>query len=284
MSKPLISVLIPTYNQPELAARAIQSCLQQNFTNYEIIIGDDSTNDKIKNLVQGNFKDSRIKYIKNSESLGSSRNWNKLIDAASGNYIKFLHHDDFFIDPKALEKLILPLQNDASLSFSFCPHAGVGADGKVVHVHASNPAQVELLKTNPYALFEVGNGIGCPSTTLYKNFTNFHFDTELKWFVDMEFYARYLDAVGGLCFVEEILVGVSYFSEHQITQTCLNNAGVELPELLHIYKNLLLNNQASKLNRSWILDFLKKYEINSRSEAAAIKGASDEILNSLYSD
>jgi glycosyltransferase involved in cell wall biosynthesis len=64
MSKPIVSVIIPTYNRKDLLERAIKSVLTQTFLNWELIIVDDGSTDGTRDLVE-NFQrvDPRIKYI-----------------------------------------------------------------------------------------------------------------------------------------------------------------------------------------------------------------------------
>ena len=49
--QPLVSILIPTYNKPKYAQEALESALAQTYENIEIIIGDDSTNEEVKEMV-----------------------------------------------------------------------------------------------------------------------------------------------------------------------------------------------------------------------------------------
>jgi glycosyltransferase involved in cell wall biosynthesis len=64
MNKPIVSIIIPTYNRKDLLERAIKSVLTQTFLNWELIIVDDGSTDGTRDLVE-NFQrvDPRIKYI-----------------------------------------------------------------------------------------------------------------------------------------------------------------------------------------------------------------------------
>jgi glycosyltransferase involved in cell wall biosynthesis len=94
MTKPLISICIPTYNGEQYLAECINSCLNQTFTDYEIIICDDGSNDKTISIIES-YKNPKIKLFKNKENLGLVGNWNKCIDLSSGQWIKFVFQDDF---------------------------------------------------------------------------------------------------------------------------------------------------------------------------------------------
>jgi len=100
--KTLISIVIPTYNRPELLKKAIQSVLDQTYTNFEIIIIDDSsTKDNEKNIKSFNKKN--IIYIKNKTRKGGGYSRNIGIKKAKGEFIAFLDDDDEWM-PQKLEK------------------------------------------------------------------------------------------------------------------------------------------------------------------------------------
>lgn len=89
------SVIIPVYNRASLIGETIQSVLNQNFTDFELIIIDDASTDNTFNVINA-FVDSRIRVIRNNknEERGASRN--KGIKASKGQYICFLDSDDLF--------------------------------------------------------------------------------------------------------------------------------------------------------------------------------------------
>ncbi|MGQ0453214.1 glycosyltransferase family 2 protein, partial [Bacillus sp. SS-TM] len=69
---PLVSILIPTYNRPHYFKIALESALAQTYSNIEIIIGDDSTNDETATLIREQYLPNykNITYIRNTPTLG----------------------------------------------------------------------------------------------------------------------------------------------------------------------------------------------------------------------
>lgn len=103
--KPLASVIIPTYNREKYIKRAIESALNQTYRNIEIIIVNDGSTDKTKEVLQPYFTDQRIHYIY-QENQGVSKARNNGIKVAKGKYIALLDSDDFWRDPQKLEKQV----------------------------------------------------------------------------------------------------------------------------------------------------------------------------------
>ena len=101
--KPLISVIIPTFNRETLLKRAIISVLNQTYQNLEIVIIDDASKDGTEKLVN-NFQDSRINYFKNDRNQGVQISRNRGLEIAKGLFISFLDDDDFWLKEKIEEQ------------------------------------------------------------------------------------------------------------------------------------------------------------------------------------
>lgn len=94
-----VSVIIPVYNGEKYINQAIESVLQQTYTNYEIIVVDDGSTDNSKQILSPYF--DKIKYIyQKNQGVATARN--KGLEIATGNYIAFLDQDDYFL-PNKLE-------------------------------------------------------------------------------------------------------------------------------------------------------------------------------------
>jgi len=90
---PYFSIIIPMYNRERFIARAINSCLKQDFENFEIIVVDDGSKDGSVNVVKG-YTDSRIKLICHDVNLGVGPARNTGVDAASGEWVICFDSDD----------------------------------------------------------------------------------------------------------------------------------------------------------------------------------------------
>ena len=95
--KPLVSVVIPTYNRGWILAEAIDSVLSQDFKDYELIVVDDGSTDNTKEILDLYSEDIIVIRQKN-RGVSSARN--RGIDSASGTYIAFLDSDDLWLQEK----------------------------------------------------------------------------------------------------------------------------------------------------------------------------------------
>ena len=103
---PKVSVILATYKGSRFIRRAIQSVLVQTFSNYELIIIDDSPDDVTSQVIKEFANESRIIYIKNIKRLGRCTSVNMGMDKAKGSYIARIDDDDAWIDAGKLEKQV----------------------------------------------------------------------------------------------------------------------------------------------------------------------------------
>src|SRR4051812_9780552 len=90
---PKVTVLMPVYNASAFLPEAIDSILQQTFTDFEFIIINDGSTDHSEEIIRG-FDDVRIKYIKVSPNRGIVAALNTGLDLAQGTYIARMDADD----------------------------------------------------------------------------------------------------------------------------------------------------------------------------------------------
>jgi glycosyltransferase involved in cell wall biosynthesis len=96
--KPFFSIIIPLYNRERTISRAIDSILNQTFTDFEIIIVDDCSKDKSPEIVKSmQLSDSRIIYLRNEENKERCVTRNIGIQNSKGRYICFLDSDDYHL-------------------------------------------------------------------------------------------------------------------------------------------------------------------------------------------
>jgi glycosyltransferase involved in cell wall biosynthesis len=113
--KPLVSIIIPTYNRARDIERALKSVLAQTYPNWEALIVDNYSSDNTDDVVKG-FNDTRMRLFKihNDGVVAASRN--EGIKHAIGEYIAFLDSDDWWL-PRKLEVSLQYLKQGADVVY-----------------------------------------------------------------------------------------------------------------------------------------------------------------------
>ena len=123
---PKISVLMPVYNTCEAHLRqAIESILNQTFTDFEFLILNDASSDASVEPVIKSYDDPRIIYAANERNLGISSSRNKLMDMARGEYLAVMDHDDISL-PERLEKEAAYLDAHPDVGLVCCQTGNIG--------------------------------------------------------------------------------------------------------------------------------------------------------------
>jgi glycosyltransferase involved in cell wall biosynthesis len=116
--KPAISVLMPAYNTEKYIATAIESILNQTFSNFELIIIDDCSKDKTWEIIKEYEKrDERLRSYKNDQNLKISKTLNKAISLAKGKYLVRMDADDWSY-PDRLHKQFLFMEMNENIVIS----------------------------------------------------------------------------------------------------------------------------------------------------------------------
>jgi glycosyltransferase involved in cell wall biosynthesis len=109
---PKVSVITISHNRPSLLSRSIASALSQDYSDFELIVVDDSSSNKPWRVVNS-FEDPRIKYIRLESEITPSAADNVGIKSAHGDYITFLDDDDEWL-PTKLSKQVMAFDRAGS--------------------------------------------------------------------------------------------------------------------------------------------------------------------------
>ena len=131
MSNPLISICIPTYKRTDLLKKLLDSIKIQTFKNFEILVNDNSPDNSVELLVNSYLPGLPVLYKRNEPAVSAGVNCIRVMQRASGDWIKVMHDDDDFATPESLKTFV-----DAALcsgkDFIFCAttQVWVGSDKK----------------------------------------------------------------------------------------------------------------------------------------------------------
>lgn len=113
MSSPLVSIGLPVFNSKKKVVKIINSLLNQDYKNIEIIISDNSNNFETLSIIKKKFSSKKIKYFKNKKNLGSIYNHNKSLIKSNGKYFMWLHDVDT-ISQNYISSCVHDLEEDKS--------------------------------------------------------------------------------------------------------------------------------------------------------------------------
>ena len=166
--KPLISIVIPTYNHAKFISKALKSVIDQTYKNWEAIIIDNESVDETYKLIN-DFNDSRIKYFKISNEGIIAKSRNLGIKEAKGDWIAFLDSDDWWTK----DKLEFCFNNiDEKVDFIYHDLEIINSKSKL-YLKKKNTKGRQLnkpiLKNLLLGLIKEGNAIGNSSVIVRKS-------------------------------------------------------------------------------------------------------------------
>lgn len=164
-----VSIIMITYNHEHFFEKAIQSILNQKVDfDYEIIIGDDASQDRTADLIKEYQRGypELIKFIERKKNIGVTKNLYDLILRAKGEYIAYLEGDDYWIDKNKLKNQVNFLEKNKSLIGVAHAHLRVNNNDVIVgKVQFSK----KIVTINMSHLLDT-NGLFHTATLVHRNF------------------------------------------------------------------------------------------------------------------
>lgn len=147
-----VSIITPAYNAEKYIAQTIEAVLRQTYTNWEMIIIDDCSDDNTSEVV-ASYSDPRIRYFKNEKKSGAAVSRNRALREARGKWIAFLDSDDLWM-PEKLEKQVGYMVKNG-YHFSYTNYSEIDDDGNPRGILWTGPKKISRMRM---AMF---NYMGC---------------------------------------------------------------------------------------------------------------------------
>jgi glycosyltransferase involved in cell wall biosynthesis len=114
-SCPTVSIGLPVFNGADLLGAAVESLLAQTFTDFELIISDNGSNDQTETVARRYAeKDPRVRYHRSDRNRGAAWNHTRVLELARGRYFKWAAHDDLCA-PQFVERCVGVLEQDPAV-------------------------------------------------------------------------------------------------------------------------------------------------------------------------
>ena len=214
------SIIIPTYNRIDKLRRAVNSVLQQTYSNYEILVIDDGSTDSTQKEFS-NFNLETLRYICIENSGGPAKPRNIGVNNSTGDWIAFLDSDDYWL-PNKLEVISNEIKNN---QFDVICHNEFMLDGLTGNkrINIYGPAIKDMYK---YLLY-CGNRLSTSATAVKSSFiknNSIKFDEDSKYLMveDYDYWLSIALKRGSFKFIKDVL-GVYDISNDSLTKNILLN-------------------------------------------------------------
>lgn len=156
-----VSIIIPVYNRQNVVLPAIESILNQTYTNFELIIVDDASTDSTRDIVE-TINDKRLKYIRLNRNVGAGAARNEGIINSKHQWVAFHDSDDIWVPTKLEKQVKLIQENIPTVIFtSFIRYKNRKREHIPDHRHI-NPVE------DMHKQLLLGNFIATPTVLLHK--------------------------------------------------------------------------------------------------------------------
>jgi glycosyltransferase involved in cell wall biosynthesis len=189
MDKPLVSVIIPTYNRDTYLREAIASVVKQSYAEIEILVIDDGSKQNYAEAICADYLNCNY-HFKENGGLSSARNFG--LSKAKGSFIAFLDDDDFWREDK-IEKQVSVLQEKEEVDLIHSGAAVVDKDSKPTGDFIGASKTKEHFRSGNVFWNALGVWVAKSPTPLIRKevfSSSFLFDEDIKVGEDVDFYQR----------------------------------------------------------------------------------------------
>ncbi|HTG51374.1 MAG TPA: glycosyltransferase family 2 protein [Candidatus Tectomicrobia bacterium] len=131
-STPLVSVGVFVYNGEQFLEESLDSILNQTFTAFELIISDNASTDRTREIAEAYARrDARIRYYRSESNMGAGWNARRVYELATGEYFKWAAADDL-LEPDLLRRCVEILESDPGCVVAYASTKEVDENGTFI--------------------------------------------------------------------------------------------------------------------------------------------------------
>lgn len=226
---PAISIILPTYNGARYIRQSIESCLQQTFTDFELIIVNDCSTDNTLSIInEYAAKDKRIKILNNPFNKKLPQSLNAGFEVARGAYFTWTSDDNYYA-PNALEKMYAAFQNEPNIDLVYADYTLINDKDVVTGTRTFGDINKSF-----------SQWLGCGACFLYKrevHFKNGGYNPAAFLIEDYDFFVR---AYTHAQFYYLPLTNLYFYREHGASLTATQSAVINDISKIFLERNLPL--------------------------------------------
>ncbi len=243
-----VSVIVPVYNTQDYLRKCLDSLIQQDFEDYEIVVVNDGSPDESQNIIDEYKKNPIIKsYVKVNGGLSDARNYG--LDRAEGEYIAFVDSDDY-IKSDMLRKMYDKAKKD-DLDVVVCDSINVYPDGNEVLVHSNLHYSDDEVKN-----YLIAAPMACTRMFKREIFDNIKFKVGI-YYEDLHLCPKVVNLTNKIGFVEE---GLYYYYQRDdsiMKQKKFNNKLLDIFTVLQSNKDMLGKDHPLEIEYMYITHLLR---------------------------
>jgi glycosyltransferase involved in cell wall biosynthesis len=252
-----ITILLPAYNAANYIKEAIESILNQSFSDFDLLIIDDASTDETSAVIKS-YSDTRIKLEKNSKNLKLAGTLNRGIDMIHSKYIVRMDADDIS-KPGRIERLVKFMEEnpETDVCSSWLETFGNGENQIMIFPVGDQKIKCELLFYS-----SVAHAASIWRTSSLKKY-NLRFDENIRLAQDYDFWERASSFLRFDCIPESLYLyryintEIHYSGQQQIADT-IREKQLRKLEIDFSNKELALHNQISRGNFEINNNFLQQ--------------------------
>jgi len=149
--RPLVSIGLPVHNGERYLASSIESLLNQTYDDIELIICDNASDDRTREICEKFAEvDDRVRYYRNEENIGGARNHNLTFTLARGKYFRWAAYDDL-AEPTLIERCVTVLEAQPEVVVCHTDFVHIDGEGEITgrfsRNHGASPSASERFAT-----------------------------------------------------------------------------------------------------------------------------------------
>ena len=245
LSAPLVSIMIPTYNRPVYFSETLAGALAQTYPNIEVIVCDNSTDDRTEVLMRDYQDDMRVRYVRNKGARSKAENFMPFEHLARGEFLQWCMDDDVLL-PDKITRMVDAFLSEPTAALVTSVRGMIDGDGTFLGQWKDAPPVFGMYGCfsgtgiGHAMLMDHGNFLGEPSAVLFRrrDLTHHYWRAESRGYQTLSDCAMWLELLekgDAVVFARPLSLLRLHSGQEGQEPESLVRAGVEWRRLIEAY-------------------------------------------------